>query len=330
MPSISEQFANVGKQSFQSQIAILQKLSQKALESSQKIIALNISTGKTLLSDNHDVAAHWIHSQHPFQFWLKDAHELQPGLHHLFHYERELANILTNNQAEMLTFAFSEVAEIQGELAGLATHLHEHNKDKQDVMKQAAHAYTAEIKSLYAAKPETGAADPASKNGAAAEILPATRPEAAASTEVTSSGKPARTKATGKLASKAAAKAAPEAKADPVVAADAAVAAVAEEVAADVVTEAAAGVAPEVAAKVAEEVAAEVVTEAAAEVVAEVAAEVVPEVEVVAELEAEAIAKGAAEVVAEVVATPARPPMPRPGKAKREARSEAANTGEAA
>ena len=149
MLNISEQFANAGKQTFQSQIALLQKLGQKAFESSQKIIALNISTSKTLLGDNHEIAEHWIHSKHPFEFWVKDAHETQPGLHHLFHYERELAHILTSAQAELLTFAFSEVAEIQNELADLGSHLHEHNKAKQDVVKQAAHAYSAEIKSLY-------------------------------------------------------------------------------------------------------------------------------------------------------------------------------------
>lgn len=149
MLNISEQFANAGKQTFQSQIALLQKLSQKAFESSQKIIALHISTSKTLLGDNHELVEHWIHSKHPFEFWVKDAHEAQPGLHHLFHYERELAHILTSAQAELLTFAFSEVAEIQNELADLGSHLHEHNKAKQDVVKQAAHAYSAEIKSLY-------------------------------------------------------------------------------------------------------------------------------------------------------------------------------------
>ncbi len=212
MLTISEQFANAGKQSFQSQIALLQKFSQKAFESSQKIIALNISTGKTLLGDNHEIAEHWIHSKHPFEFWIKDVHELQPGLHHLFHYERELAHIVTNAQAELLTFAFSEMTELQNELADLSSHLHEHNKAKQDVVKQAAHAYSAEIKSLYPQiKP-----NPPSKAAASTKAAEKAQPAAKASKETAAkAGKETAAKPAKAASTKGAAKAATKPAATP-------------------------------------------------------------------------------------------------------------------
>lgn len=214
MLHFSESFAQSGKHAFQSQLAMLQKISAKAFESTQKIIALNISTTKTLLGDNKDIATHWIHSKQPLAFLGQDAHEAQPGVHHLFNYERELAHILTSAQAELMTFGFSEVVELQNEFADFTSHFHEATKAKQDVVKQAANAYTAEIKSLYP-QPKT---ESKAESKAEAKAEKGQQKPAKAATVKAASGKAASAQAKAaaaaviKQASKPTAKAKPEVK----------------------------------------------------------------------------------------------------------------------
>lgn len=220
MLNISETFANAGKHAFQNQLALLQKIGNKAFESTQKIIALNISTTKTILGDHKDLADHWIHSKQPYQFITHEAHEAQPGLHHLFNYERELAHILTNAQAEMLTFAFSEIVELQNDVTNLSTHLHQATKDKQEVVKQAAHAYSAEIKSLYpqakasstpAAK---AAADKPARAKAKSKPLAAAKPAAKAAKAVAKTALKAAAKPVAKASAEIKAASKPVAKAE--------------------------------------------------------------------------------------------------------------------
>jgi hypothetical protein len=220
MLHFSESFAKSGKHAFQSQLAMLAKISAKAFENTQKIIALNISTTKTMFGDNKDITEHWIHSKHPLAFWVQETHEAQPGIHHLFSYERELAHILSSTQAELMTFGFSEVVELQNEFADFTSHLQEATKAKQDVVKQAAHAYTAEIKSLYPQpKAESKAArdKPAKAAKASADAdKPAAKAKAAAAAVIKQASKPlAKAKPEAKAEAKLEVKAKPVAKTQP-------------------------------------------------------------------------------------------------------------------
>jgi phasin family protein len=111
MFALPEQFSNATKANFEAQIALLTELTNKAFESVEKIVDLNINAVKTSLEESTATAHQLLAAKDPQEFFTLTASHAQPNAEKALAYGRHLASIATAAQAEFTKAAETQIAE---------------------------------------------------------------------------------------------------------------------------------------------------------------------------------------------------------------------------
>ena len=120
MLTFLEQLSDIRQHSYQTQLRLFNKIANRTLNSTQNILALNLQLSKALMNNSAQITQQWLHLKPNAHLCSGEASHLHPEIDQLFDYERELLHIFTNANADLLTFATSEVAEIRDTFTNLA------------------------------------------------------------------------------------------------------------------------------------------------------------------------------------------------------------------
>lgn len=119
MFTIPEQFSNVAKANFESQLSMFTTLTSKAFESMEKVVDLNMNVAKASLEDSSIAAKQLLAAKDPQEFFSLTAAQAQPTAAKAIAYGRHLAGIATNAQAELTRAAEEQIAETGRKVSAL-------------------------------------------------------------------------------------------------------------------------------------------------------------------------------------------------------------------
>jgi phasin family protein len=108
MFAFPKQFSNATKTLLESQFAVLSSLSAKTFDGLEKIVALNVATGRTALESNLKVTGELLSANEPQKFFQATSDQFQPAAEKALAYSRKVNAIVSSTGAE-----FSKVAEAQ-------------------------------------------------------------------------------------------------------------------------------------------------------------------------------------------------------------------------
>jgi phasin family protein len=111
MFSIPEQFSAASKANVAAQLALFSNLSNKAFESVEKIIELNINIAKSTLVDSNAAAKQFLAVKDPQEWLSLTAAFAQPNAEKVLAYTRQLAGLASGVQAEINKAAETQVNE---------------------------------------------------------------------------------------------------------------------------------------------------------------------------------------------------------------------------
>lgn len=118
MSSIVEQFSAVTKSQLEAQLNLLNSFASKAVESAQKVLALNISTGKESVEKSSAAARRLLEAKDPQEFFSIGK---PPSFDNLLAYSRELFSIASAAQAELIQTAKEQIKQAAPAASGFAT-----------------------------------------------------------------------------------------------------------------------------------------------------------------------------------------------------------------
>ncbi|WP_296001241.1 phasin family protein [Rugamonas sp.] len=183
MFSITEQFSAVTKSQLEAQFGIFNNLASKAVESAQKVLALNISTTKASVEKSSAAARQLLEAKDPQEFFSVSSQT--PNFEHVFAYSRQLLSIASSAQAELLASARDRIGDGVPVVKALAGGVAQVRDAQQGVTQAVVHEVKQEVAQPAAKSqatppvtPPVVAAGAASANEAIA--APAAAPKAAA------------------------------------------------------------------------------------------------------------------------------------------------------
>ncbi|NMM36176.1 MAG: phasin family protein [Glaciimonas sp.] len=119
MFSVSEQFSSATKANFEAQIAMITSLTNKAFESIEKVIDLNMNAAKSSLEESTVAARQLFSAKDPQEFFSLTSNQAKPTAEKALAYSRHLANIASNAQAEFTKVAETQIAETNRKVLSL-------------------------------------------------------------------------------------------------------------------------------------------------------------------------------------------------------------------
>jgi phasin family protein len=111
MFSIPEQFSAATKSQIEAQLNIINNLAAKAVESAEKVIALNISTTRASVEKSSSAAKQLLEAKDPREFFSLSTGQAN-YLDNLLAYRRQLFNIATAAQAELIQSAKEQIKDV--------------------------------------------------------------------------------------------------------------------------------------------------------------------------------------------------------------------------
>lgn len=106
-----EQFTAATKANFEAQIALITSLTNKAFESVEKLVDLNLTAVKSSLEDSNSAAKQLLAAKDPQELSTLLAAQAQPNAEKALAYGRHVATIASNASAEFTKAAEEQVAE---------------------------------------------------------------------------------------------------------------------------------------------------------------------------------------------------------------------------
>lgn len=114
-----EQFTAATKANFEAQIALITALTNKAFESVEKLVDLNISAAKSSIEESNSAAKQLLAAKDPQEFFSLSAAQAQPNAEKALAYGRHVASIASSAQAEFTKAAEEQVAEANRKVLAL-------------------------------------------------------------------------------------------------------------------------------------------------------------------------------------------------------------------
>lgn len=114
-----EQFAAATKANFEAQIALITALTNKAFESVEKLVDLNINAAKSSIEESNSAAKQLIAAKDPQEFSSLIAAQAQPAAEKVAAYGRHVSTIASAAQAEFTKAAEEQVSEANRKVLAL-------------------------------------------------------------------------------------------------------------------------------------------------------------------------------------------------------------------
>lgn len=119
MFTIPEQFSSATKANFEAQIAMLTSLTNKAFDSVEKVIDLNMNAAKASLEESTVAAKKLLSAKDPQEFFSLSTAQSKPTAEKALAYSRHLAKIASNAQAEFAKVAETQITETNRKVLSL-------------------------------------------------------------------------------------------------------------------------------------------------------------------------------------------------------------------
>lgn len=123
MFSFQEQVSAAAKSSLEAQIALMTAFTNKAFESVEKVIDLNMNVARASLEDSAASVQQLLSAKDAKEFLSLSAAQAQPTAEKVLAYNRHLAGIASNTQAEFTKAAEAQVAETSRKVIALVEEL---------------------------------------------------------------------------------------------------------------------------------------------------------------------------------------------------------------
>lgn len=107
----SKDFQHQWHVQFEERLALLKSVSEKALQGAEKILELNIKTGRESLEQGQAAAHKLLQSKDAKDFFTNSTSFIKPGLDHMLEYNRKLLQLNSDLQAELLRTAGQKLSE---------------------------------------------------------------------------------------------------------------------------------------------------------------------------------------------------------------------------
>lgn len=114
-----EQFSAATKANFEAQIALITALTNKAFESVEKLVDLNLTAAKSSIEESNAAAKQLLAAKDPQEFFSFSAAQAQPSAEKALAYGRHVASIASSAQAEFTKAAEEQVAEANRKVLAL-------------------------------------------------------------------------------------------------------------------------------------------------------------------------------------------------------------------
>jgi phasin family protein len=119
MYSIQDQFSAATKANFEAQLALITSLTNKAFESVEKIVDLNLNVAKTSLEESSATTKQLLAAKDPQEFLSLASAQAQPNAEKAVAYARHIASIASSTQAEFTKAAEEQIAETTRKVTAL-------------------------------------------------------------------------------------------------------------------------------------------------------------------------------------------------------------------
>lgn len=119
MFSLPEEFSAATKSHFEAQLAMITALTNKAFESVEKIVDLNMNVVKASLEESTIAAKQLMTAKDPQEFMALSTAQGQPSAEKALAYGRHLATIASTTQAEFTRAAEAQIAETNRKVLAL-------------------------------------------------------------------------------------------------------------------------------------------------------------------------------------------------------------------
>ncbi len=119
MFSLPEEFSAATKNHFEAQLAMITTLTNKAFESIEKLVDLNMNVVKASLEESTIAAQKLMAVKNPQELMAFTSTQAQPGTDKAMAYSRHLATIASTTQAEFTKTAEAQIAETNKKMLDL-------------------------------------------------------------------------------------------------------------------------------------------------------------------------------------------------------------------
>jgi len=119
MISSTEQFSAAARSQIASQLSFTTSLTDKMMESMEKMVGLNLQAAKATLEASVNSAQKILSAKDPQEFFSLTANQAQPQAELALTYGRHLASIASSTQIELTKVAESQIAENSRKLNSL-------------------------------------------------------------------------------------------------------------------------------------------------------------------------------------------------------------------
>ena len=116
---LPEEFSAATKSHFEAQLAMITALTNKAFESVEKIVDLNMNVVKASLEESTVAAKQLMSAKDPQEFMALSSSQAQPNADKAVAYSRHLASIAASTQAEFTKAAEAQIAETNRKVLAL-------------------------------------------------------------------------------------------------------------------------------------------------------------------------------------------------------------------
>lgn len=119
----NEHLSAATKAQIESQIALFNTLTAKAVESVEKVIELNLNASKSLLENSAETMRQVLAARDPQEAMSISAAQSQPAAERALAYGRHVATIVSTTQAEFTRAAETQIAEYSRQISQLVDDL---------------------------------------------------------------------------------------------------------------------------------------------------------------------------------------------------------------
>jgi phasin family protein len=119
MFSFQEQLSNATKTNFETQLALITAMTNKAFDSVEKVIDLNMNVAKASLEESRANVQQLLSVKDAQEFFALSAAQVQPNAEKAVAYGRHLANIGSSAQAEFTKAAETQITETNRKIIAL-------------------------------------------------------------------------------------------------------------------------------------------------------------------------------------------------------------------
>ena len=119
MFSNSEKFSTAFKTQSEAQLAMINAVATKALESIAKVVELSVTAAKASATESAEIAQQLLAAKDPQAFFTLAAAQTQPAAEKALSFGRHLSSIASDAQADFTKGAEAQIAETSGKITAL-------------------------------------------------------------------------------------------------------------------------------------------------------------------------------------------------------------------